>query len=87
MENFIKGTLENYGIYINLLWHISYAIKIWLNVVMEGFVMGLILGWWPMQNHSELDYGTMGLDFMGSGGQGGTLSNPQTLVLVDSWFI
>ena len=68
MENFIKSPLENYGIYINLLWHISYAIILWVNVVMEGFVMGLTLGWWTMRDCSELDYGTVVLDFVGSGG-------------------
>ena len=61
-------TLENYGVYINHLWHISYAIKLCLSVAMEGFVMGLTLGWWTMQNRSELDYGIVGLDFVGSGG-------------------
>ena len=35
--------------------------------------MGLMLGWWTMRNRSDLDYGTMGLDFVGSGGHGGTL--------------
>ena len=67
------STLENYGVYINHLWNISFSIKLWLNVVMEGFVMGLMIGWWTMQNRSELDCGTVGLDFLGSGGQGGTL--------------
>ena len=56
MEKFIKSPLENYGIYINLLWHISYAIILLVNVVMEGFVMGLTLGWWTMRDCSELDY-------------------------------
>ena len=62
------SNLENYGVYIDQLWHISYAIKPWINVVMEGFVMGLTLGWWTMRNHSELHYGTMCLDFVVSGG-------------------
>ena len=77
IENLVMSTLENYGVYINHLWHISFSIKLWLNVVMEGFVMGLTLGWWTMQNRSELDYGTVGLDFVGSGGQGGALISPR----------
>ena len=40
---------------------------------MEGLVMGLMLGWWTMQNCSDLDYGTVGFDFICSGGHGGTL--------------
>ena len=39
--------------------------------------MGLTLGWWTMQNRSELDYGTVGLDFVGSEGQGGALIAPR----------
>ena len=48
MENLVMSTLENYGVYINHLWHISSAIKIWLNVVIEDLVRGLMLGWWTM---------------------------------------
>ena len=44
-----KISLENYGVNIKDLWHISYAIKLWHNDVLEGFVMGLMLGWWTMQ--------------------------------------
>ena len=43
MENVCKSSLENYGVNINDLWHISYAIKIWLNIVLEGFIIGLML--------------------------------------------
>ena len=68
MEKFIKSPLKNYGICIKDLWHISYAIKLWHNVLMEKLIRGLILGWWTMRIHSELDYGTVGLDSMGSGG-------------------
>ena len=71
------STLENYAVYENHLWHISYAIKLWLSVVMEGFVMGLTLGWWTMQNCSDLDYGTVGFDFVGSGEEGGSLISPE----------
>ena len=41
--------------------------------------MGLTIGWWTMQNRSELDCGTVGLDFVGSGGQGGALIAPQKM--------
>ena len=67
MENFIRTPWKNYGICIDYLWNISYAIKLWLNIVMEALVRGLILGWWAIRIHSEFDYGTVGLDFMSSG--------------------
>ena len=68
MENFIKSPLENYGIYILGLWHISYAIKLWFNIANEGFVKGLTKSCWTMEKCYELDYGTVGLDFMVRGG-------------------
>ena len=58
-------------------WNISYAIKIWLNVVLDNFIMVLTLGWWTMQHRCELDYSSVGFDFVGSGGQGGTLISPR----------
>ena len=68
MENFVRSLWKNYGICINYLWHISYAIKICLNVAMEGLSMVFMLGWWTIQNYNEINYGTMGMDFVGSGG-------------------
>ena len=66
MENLIESTIENYGIYINGLWNIPYAIQLFFNIVMEGFIIGLMLGWWTTQIHSELDYSSLGFYFMGS---------------------
>ena len=48
MEKPCKNSLENYGVNIKYLWHISYSIKPWHNVVMDGFDKGLTLGWWNM---------------------------------------
>ena len=76
MANFIRNPWKNYGTCINYLWHISYAIKLWLNVVMEGLARVFILGWWTIRIYNELDYGTMGMDFVGSGGHGGDLITP-----------
>ena len=73
MENLVMSTVENYGVYENHLWHISYAINLWLNVAMEGFVMGLMLGWYTMQFHSECR------DLVRSGGQGGALIAPRKM--------
>ena len=77
MENFIKCPLGNYGIYKLGLWHISYAIKLWFNNANEGFVKGLTKSWWTMEKSRELDYGTMGLDFVSSGGQVGAFKAPR----------
>ena len=77
MENPCDSSLENYGVHINDLWHISYAIKLWLNVVFESFVMGLTLGWWILKKRHELHYSSLGFDFVGSGGHGGRLIAPR----------
>ena len=74
MENFIRSPWKNYGICINYLWNISNGIKPWFNVAMDILVMGSILRWWTIQNHCGLNYGTVGLDFVSSGGQGGTFN-------------
>ena len=65
--------MGNCGIYKHGLWHISYAIKLWFNIANEGFVKGLTKSCWNMERSCEIDYGTVGFDFMSSGGQGGTL--------------
>ena len=74
MENFIRTPLKNYQIRINHIRHISYDIKLCINVAMEGFDKGLSPRWWTIRNHCGLNYGTVGLDFVSSGGQGGTLN-------------
>ena len=68
MEKFIKSPLENYGIYILGLRHISHAIKLWFNISNQGFVKGLIKSWWIMEKCHEIEYGIVGLDFVDSGG-------------------
>ena len=77
MENLVKSTLENYGVYVIGLGNIPYAIQLWFYIVMEGFVMGLTMGWLTKKIHRELDYSSVGLDFVGSGGQGGALIDPR----------
>ena len=72
-KNLMKRPLGDYGICIKYLWHISYAIKVWHNVVLKGSFMGIMLGWWTMEILHELHYSSMGFYFMGSGGHGGTL--------------
>ena len=74
MENFIRTPLKNYQIRINYIRHISYDIKLCINVTMEGFDKGLSPRWWTIRNHCGLNYGTVGLDFVNSGGQGGTFN-------------
>ena len=39
--------------------------------------MVLTLRWLTKQNHHDLDYNSVGFDFMGSGGQGGALISPR----------
>ena len=72
MEKLMEGPLGDYGICIKYLWHISYAIKLWYNNGKEGFDKGLVLGWWTMRFHCELEYGDVGMNFVNSGDQGGT---------------
>ena len=67
-------------VYENHLWHISYAIKLWLNVVMEGIYKGLMIVWWTKEKSCEVDYGTVGLDFVGSGREGVTFIAPWKMV-------
>ena len=40
---------------------------------MGGFVMVLTLGWWTRQHQCEVEYSSKRFDFIGSGGQSGTL--------------
>ena len=75
----MKSALEYYRVNMFGLWHISYAIQLWSNVIFDGFVRVLMLWWWIMEIHREIDYSSMGLDFVGSGGQGGTLIGPQKM--------
>ena len=77
MANFIRSPWKNYGICINYLWYILYAIKLWLNVAMEGFGKVLSLGWWTIRNSCGLNYGTVGFDFVSSGGQVGAFMLPE----------
>ena len=37
MEKIMISLWEDYGLSENLSWHISYAMKVWLNYTKEGF--------------------------------------------------
>ena len=47
------------------------------DVAKSGFYYGLSLGWCTKEFRRELDYSSMGLDFVGNGGQGGALISPR----------
>ena len=56
----------------NPSWHISYAMKLWLNYANEGFNGGL------MKNHKRwgLDYMDVGKNHVNGGRQGGRFMTP-----------
>ena len=56
MVNLVISLWEDYGLCINLLWHILYAIKLWINDAKEGFDEGLV----QIQIHDEFEYGDVG---------------------------
>ena len=41
---------------------------------MEVLARVFTLGWWAIQNHHGINYRNVGLDFVGSGGQGGAFN-------------
>ena len=63
MQNFVTSLWKDYGLCINLLWDISYALKLWLNNEKEGFDGGLLL----KKNCYGFDYGDVGNNFIDSG--------------------
>ena len=75
-KNIMKIPLGDYGICIKYLWHISYAIKLWYNNAKEGFVKGLVLGWWTMCFRCGIDCGYVGMNLVNSGDQGGAFMAP-----------
>ena len=72
MEKLVISIWKDYGLCINLLWNISYAIKLWLIDTKEGFNEGLVQMW----THYGFNYGDVGRNCVDSGNQGGAFINP-----------
>ena len=56
----------------NLSWHISYAMKVWLNYAREGFDGGLV----QICKCCGLDYREVGKNHVIGGNEGGTFMAP-----------
>ena len=67
MENIVISLWKDYGLSINLLWHISYVIKLWHNDTKEVFYQGLV----QLRKHCGFNYGDVGKNHVSSGNKGG----------------
>ena len=72
MENIIISLWKDYGLCVNLSWHISYAMKLWLNNTKESFDGGLV----QLQKRCGFNYGEVGKNCVDSGNQGGAFMVP-----------
>ena len=72
MANLGISLWKDYGSCINILWHISYAMKLWLSNTKEGFDGVLVL----KRIRYGLNYGDVGKNCVNSGNQGGAFLYP-----------
>ena len=72
MKNIVISLWKDYGLCINLLWHISYTIKLWHNDTKEGFDEGLV----QLRKRCGFNYGDVGKNLVASGNQGGAFMAP-----------
>ena len=65
------------------MYNISYCIRLWINIAMEGLARVLLVGWWTIRKHHCLNYGKVGMDFVDDGGQGGVFMDPWKMEEID----
>ena len=61
-----------YGLCENLSWHISYAMKLWINDTKQGFDGGLV----KFRKRCGFDYREVGKNHVDGGNQGGAFMAP-----------